>query len=302
MNKLEALRLFCAAAEAENFRQAAREHDLSPQSVTRAVAFLEREFGEALFVRNTRSTAVTPFGEQVYRQAKAAVRQADDVFQQFSLNERVTESDLVRVDMPRLAQLDILGGVLARLADYPGIVLDWHCGNRRSHTDRDQIDVGIRVGTSQEDDFIVKNIAPLKLVNVAAPALLERLGEPENIADLQARFPLLGQVNANSGELYSWDFADGSSFVPRHPAFIAEDTDDLLNAALAGRAAGQFPDWQVRDSVRSGRLNVILPEQTAVLPEWQMYVYRPNRHRSTARVRRVFDALAAVLEERLGNG
>lgn len=300
MNKLEALRLFCAAAEAENFRQAAREHGLSPQAVTRAVSFLEQEFGEVLFVRNTRSTQITPLGEQVYRQAKAAVRQADGVFRQFGLNERAAESGLVRVDIPRLAQLDILGGVLAHLADHPGIVLDWHCGNQRSHTDRDQIDVGIRVGTSQENDFIVKNIAPLRLVNVAAPELLARLGEPQSIADLQARFPLLGQVNANSGALYSWDFADGSSFVPNCPVLIAEDTDDLLTAAVAGRAAGQFADWQVRGSLRSGRLNIILPEQTAVLPEWQMYVYRPNRHRHTARVRRVFDALAAVLEERLG--
>ena len=37
MNRLEALRLFCAAAESGNFRQTARLLGVSPQAVTRAV-------------------------------------------------------------------------------------------------------------------------------------------------------------------------------------------------------------------------------------------------------------------------
>ncbi|ASK26571.1 hypothetical protein BG910_01355 [Neisseria chenwenguii] len=296
MNKLEALRLFCAAAETANFRQAARDNGLPPQAVSRAVAFLEQEFGDMLFVRNTRSTQITPFGEQVYRQAKAAVQQTDSVFQEFSLNERVTERGLVRVAMPRLGYSGLLDGVIARLAAYPEIVLDWRCGNELRDTDRSQIDVGIRVGTAQKDDFIVKNIVPLTLVNAAAPSLLACLGEPCDTADLQTRFPLLGHLNENTNSIFSWEFADGSEFVPSQPTFIAPETEHLLAVAKAGRGIGQFALWQVRDEIRSGSLKTVLPKQTVVLENWQLYVYRPNRHRNTARVKRVFDALVGVLE------
>ncbi len=54
-NRLEALRVFCAAADAANFRDAAVRLAVSPQVVTRAVRELEEELGEPLFHRSTRA-------------------------------------------------------------------------------------------------------------------------------------------------------------------------------------------------------------------------------------------------------
>ena len=44
-NRLEALRVFCTAAAAANFREAAARLSVSPQVVTRAVRELEEELG-----------------------------------------------------------------------------------------------------------------------------------------------------------------------------------------------------------------------------------------------------------------
>ena len=77
---------------------AAQMLGISPQAVSRSVHFLEQTFGEMLFIRNTRSTAITPFGEQVYREAQAALKQTDHLFQRFSLQERTREAGLVRVE------------------------------------------------------------------------------------------------------------------------------------------------------------------------------------------------------------
>lgn len=97
-NKLDALRIFCLAAETQHFKQTAQMLGISPQAVSRSVHFLEQTFGEMLFIRNTRSTAITPFGEQVYREAQAALKQTDHLFQRFSLQERTREAGLVRVE------------------------------------------------------------------------------------------------------------------------------------------------------------------------------------------------------------
>jgi hypothetical protein len=61
-NRLEALRVFCTAADAANFREAAVRLSVSPQVVTRAVRELEEELGEPLFHRSTRGVQLTDFG------------------------------------------------------------------------------------------------------------------------------------------------------------------------------------------------------------------------------------------------
>ncbi len=51
MNDYKALRTFLLAAEKRNFAQVARELDMTPAAVTRAIAALEAELGVQLFVR-----------------------------------------------------------------------------------------------------------------------------------------------------------------------------------------------------------------------------------------------------------
>ena len=63
LNRLEMLRIFVAAAEAQSFKGAASRLGISPQSVTRAVQDLERLHGEVLFHRNTRGIQITTYGE-----------------------------------------------------------------------------------------------------------------------------------------------------------------------------------------------------------------------------------------------
>ena len=65
MNRLETLRVFCAAADAVNFREAASRLGVSPQVVTRAVRELELALGETLFHRSTRGVQLSSFGAQL---------------------------------------------------------------------------------------------------------------------------------------------------------------------------------------------------------------------------------------------
>lgn len=255
MNRHEALRIFCAAADTQNFRQTALALGISPQVVTRAVQQLEDDFGEMLFIRNTRSTRITPFGQQVHAEARTALAHADALFQRHSLRERTTDTGLVRVDTPLIDDFALLPQVLVRLKAHPGIVLDWRSGNRYSQTDHEQIDVGVRVGpisgATASNDFIVKPIAPLRMQTVMAPALVERLGKPRSVADLRARFPLAALINHNTGRLFEWDYLD-LSFLPESPAFIAHHTEAMLQAVLAGVAVGQFADWSLRRHLHTG--------------------------------------------------
>ena len=62
MDKLNALKYFCTAADTLQFRETAQRLSVSPQVVTRVIAELEDYRGEVLFVRSTRNVQLTDFG------------------------------------------------------------------------------------------------------------------------------------------------------------------------------------------------------------------------------------------------
>ena len=62
MDKLNALKYFCSAAETLQFRETALRLSISLQVVTRAIAELEQHLGEQLSTHNTRNIHLTEFG------------------------------------------------------------------------------------------------------------------------------------------------------------------------------------------------------------------------------------------------
>ena len=81
MDKLDALKFFIIASETLNFREAAIKLSVSPSVVTRTVAELEKQLGEPLFKRNTRSIFLTSFGELFLPQAKRLLEDSEKLFQ-----------------------------------------------------------------------------------------------------------------------------------------------------------------------------------------------------------------------------
>jgi DNA-binding transcriptional LysR family regulator len=73
LNRMEMVRIFCTAAEAGSYREAATRLGISPQGVTRAIQALETELGESLFHRNTRQVSITAFGQDYAKDARSAL-------------------------------------------------------------------------------------------------------------------------------------------------------------------------------------------------------------------------------------
>ncbi|MFT3838347.1 MAG: LysR substrate-binding domain-containing protein [Myxococcaceae bacterium] len=69
--------MFVSVASKRSFVEAARTLSRSPQSVTRAVAAIERRLGTRLLNRTTRSVALTSEGEAHLERARALVADAD---------------------------------------------------------------------------------------------------------------------------------------------------------------------------------------------------------------------------------
>ncbi|EMY7924327.1 LysR family transcriptional regulator [Klebsiella aerogenes] len=296
LDKLDTLRIFCAAAQTLKFREAATQLGLAPQQVTRGIAELEKQLGEMLFMRNTRQIKLTPFGQQFWPKAVQLLVESEALF---AIGKNRNPQDMagkVRITLPPLFEnRDIICQLLHRLTDHPEIALEWHNTGRHLNIIDEQIDIGIRIGTVPDNRYIVKTIRPVGVNIVAAPSLVARHGAPEDIKDLQLNYPLSALSNSNSGRIWPWQFASGNSFFPASPAFVAYDIDSELAAALAGRTVSQLADITIRPFLQRGELVNLLPELN--YQPWQLYIFRPHQPQLPGRVRLVFDLLTQILHE-----
>ena len=177
MNRLEALRYFCAAAETLQFRQAASRLSVSPQVVTRAIAELEAALGEPLFVRSTRQVRLTDFGSRFLPRARQFLLDGEKLFA--TARQKDDEmAGVVRITVPRLPGNEaLLADLLARCADYPDLVIDWRVDEARLNAVENCIDMGVRLGLEPQPLMIVRRIAQTRDLFVAAPLQEGRLVE-----------------------------------------------------------------------------------------------------------------------------
>lgn len=82
--ELRHLRAFVAVAQTANFTRAAERLHISQPSLSHTIRQLEGHLGFRLFARTTRTTALTPSGEQFLVEAKAVLKRFDTAMERSS--------------------------------------------------------------------------------------------------------------------------------------------------------------------------------------------------------------------------
>lgn len=295
MERLELLKVLCAASESTSFRGAAMKLGRSPQDITRAVQELERELGEVLFHRSTRKIQITQFGERFAMRARDALAAVDGLF-----DTRVSapDSDMqgrVHITAPGAIGRRFLAPVISRLASaHPGLIIELSLSEKVADVVDERIDIGIRIGFMRDQRFVARPAARIGFEVVAAPSLIDEHARPESITDLQA-LPVTALMDINSGKAWPWHFKSGQQFLPHRANFITDDPETECEAVLNGMGFGQLPWYLALPHIRSGRL---VPVLHAHAPDpWQICVYRPQRSPVPRRVRIVFDEIMRTLSD-----
>jgi len=294
-NRLEMLRIYCAAVEAESFKEAATRLGTSPQAVTRAVQEAEALVGEILFHRNTRRVRATEAGEAFAHRARDLVRQMDELLRPKDSESDAEIAGLVRLTAPKSIGERFLMPALARLAEkHPRIMLDLRLSDAISDPIAEQIDIGVRIGFMRDSRFVVRPASRVGFSVIASPKLIARVGEPTELAAL-ALLPTTGFIDRNTGRLWPWQFANGQQFTPANLAFQTDDGECECRAVVAGLGFGQIVSYLAQPLLRAGKVISVLDSYA---PEaWPVYVYRPQRGPVPARIRLVFDAMLGALEK-----
>lgn len=294
MDRLEAMSVFVAVADLRGFAQAARRLGLSAPAVTRLIAALEERVGARLLQRTTRKVTLTDAGVRYLERARrilADVAEAEGAAQA----ERTIPTGRFVVAAPnvfgRMHVAPLMGTYLSK---YPNVKGELTLSDRLVSLVEDGIDVAVRIGTLEDSSAVARAIGVTRRVVVAAPRYLSRR-KIRNLGDL-ARHDIIQFTALNPTP--EWRFVrDGrEARVALSPKFVTNSADAAIGHAELGLGVTMALAYQVVDSVRAGKLRVVLRDLEP--PPLPIHVVYPSTRLLSAKVRAFIELITTTCDFR----
>ena len=295
MNDLNDLYYFAAVVDHGGFAAAERALGIPKSRLSRRISHLEEELGVRLLQRSTRRFAVTDVGTSVHRHAQSMLAEAQaarEVVDRLSAEPR----GVVRVSVPvGIAQQSMPKLLPEFLAKYPEVRVQMHVSNRRVDVINEGFDVALRVRNKLDDDgsLVMRSFGQIQELLVASPKYLDRAGRPRDPDELNDHVTL----SMNEDEVRQrWDLqgADGETRrIDLKPRVSGFDFPMLMALATQGLGITMLPETLCADAVRSGELEVVLPEWR--LPQGIAHIVFASRRGLLPAVRVFIDFLAEKL-------
>jgi len=297
MQDLNDLYFYAAVVEHGGFSAAGRALGIPKSRLSKRIAQLEERLGVRLLQRTTRRFAVTEVGERFYAHCRAMLEEARAA--QEAVDElRAEPRGVVRLSCPVALAQTVLAHVLPEFMEqYPKVQVRVLASNRRVDVVGEGIDVAIRVRNRLDTDanLVVRTFGQSRVLAVASPALLDRLGRPQTPAEL-SRLPALTSQEHEGAQVWELIDAQGARVpVEMGARLIAGEFAVLLEAARRGMGVTLLPEFVCAPAITAGELEVVLPDWS--VPDGTMHFVYPSRRGMLPGVRALVDFLAERLPD-----
>jgi DNA-binding transcriptional LysR family regulator len=275
---LDDLHLFTRIAALASLSGAARERNVPPSQVSRALGRIEAACGATLAHRSTHALTLTPEGDAFLAHCQRMLAKLDDMESEFSQSTGSVRG-LVRVAASSVvAQHRLLPSLPALAERYPELRVDLLVNDQLLDLAREGVDIAVRTAEVPPPGLIVKPLGVLGRALYASPTYLAHASTPRHPSELSQHRLI---TNSAATHLNRWVFIkDGQRF--EHLAdghWRADDTGVVASLALQGLGIGRIATFAAESLVRTGQLTPVLSEwiPPATLPIYAMT--SPSRHR-----------------------
>lgn len=289
-DELSVMSAFLAVADEKSFTKAAKRLGVTQSALSHAIRGLEEQVGVRLLARTTRSVAPTEAGEELLAELRPALTGIRGALDRIG-GLRATPRGRVRLLVPRLAALRVLGPKLAEFArKYPDVVLDVCTDETRLDLVAGGFDAGVQYGEFIQQDMVVVRVSPdHRPAIVGSPAYFADHPKPNSPHDLLRHRCV--NYRHGSGEVYRWelDKGDQSLAVAVNGPLITNDIGLLTRAALDGVGLAFMSDEQAAPHLASGALVRVLEDWCPPFPGF--FLYYPSRKQPPAALTALIDTL-----------
>lgn len=277
---------FVAVADLRGFSQAARRLGLSPSAVTRLVAALEERLSIRLLQRTTRSVTLTDAGARYLEHARRILADVEEAEGEAQKQRTLPTGRFVVTAPDLFGRLKVAPLMSTFLARYPAVTGELILSDRMVNLVEEGVDVAVRIGVLADSSLFARKVGETRRVVVASPEYLARRKKPQAPGDVASHDVIQFTGLTPTPE---WRFSqDGPrSHVSFTPTFVTNSADAALGHAELGRGLVMLLAYQVAESVRAGRLKVLLSKfEPPPLPIQLVY---PTTRLLSAKVRAFVD-------------
>ena len=292
MDRFQAITAFARVVETGSFARAAERLGVSVSAVSRQVSELEAHLDARLLNRTTRRLSLTESGRLFYERCVQLLADLDEAEQSAHAGTARPRGTLRLSCAVTFGERHLAPAVAELAARYPELEFDVELSDRAVDLVDEGFDAAVRIGAIGSQNLVGRRVGSTHAVCCAAPAYLQRHGEPKRPEDL-ARHVCLSYEYAAHRNTWSFQDRQGRDRSVKIDGPIQANSGHFL-AALAASGVGIAcePDFIVGPDVRAGRLVRIL--RGFEPPPWSIYVVYPSRRHLSAKVR----AFAEFLSER----
>ncbi len=263
-------------AQLGSFTQVAQRLGISKAAVSQRLSDLERDVGQLLVRRTTRSLRLTDAGQRL-------VAQTADSFTQIARgvaevrDQAAAPRGLVRVTAPvALGRQQVAPAIESFCRAQSEVWVELDLSDRLVTLGHEGFDLAVRHASAPPDNHVAWKLADSRSLLVASAAYLRRHGAPQHPGEL-AQHACLTYLRPGPAQ---WPF-ERTRTPPATATAITGDADPervhvaiqgplrannsevLRDAAVAGLGIALLPDFSAASALRSGRLRLVLPDWRA---------------------------------------
>ena len=259
MDRIEEWQLFASVASKLSFAATARTFGRSPQSVTRAIAALERRLGTRLLNRTTRAVSLTAEGARYFERSARAL--AEFELLEAAPDARAELGGALSVTAPVLfGQLHVMPLVAEFLHRHAGLRLRLLLVDRVVSLAEEGMDVGVRIGGLPDSSLRARQVGQVRSVVCASPTYLAKRGVPRDPSELVNHDGIVFTATTPIAE--RWPFFSAGARRERSvsvkPRLSVNTGQAAIDAACAGLGVVRVLSYQVERLVRQNALVIVL--------------------------------------------
>jgi DNA-binding transcriptional LysR family regulator len=257
MDRLEAMTLLVAVAEAGSISAASRKLRAPLATISRKISELEKHLNARLLMRSARNVVLTESGRSFLAASRRILADLDDAERDAASATKTLKGELVLSAPIALGRFYLLPVVADFLKDHPNIDVRMMLADRRLSMIEDRIDVGLRVGELNDFSLVAKKVGTVRRVVCASPSYLERRGAPKSPEDLKDHDCITFENTLSS---QSWVFKIGKTekSFPIHSRLVVSTAEAATDAAVSGLGLTRMLDYQIELQRRAGSLKLVL--------------------------------------------
>lgn len=286
MDDLRRMVIFFHVVDTQSFSGAARQLGIARSAVSRHITLLEKSIGVRLLNRTTRRLSLTEVGETYYQSCARIVAEAETATRRISQLQDEPQGTLKVAAPISLGNQFITPLVREFMQRHTALSVELLLDDQIIDMVKEGIDISIRVGWLHDSNLVARKLGDWPRFLCASPDYIERHGRPESPAQLVDHEWIIFTTLPTP---YHWTFTKNKrqKRIQVKGRLKTNNADAIRSSLLAGAGITAQASFLVRDDIKAGRLEHLLPDYDC--GSVGMYAVYQDRRYQQAKVRLFID-------------